>query len=179
MVVEGSLTVLDYKTTLEGTDAGGHVTVEGFIQNHRDKLDFDIDVSGEKSGGAEQGEISLDLGIAAREFRVTGSVRSEKQNGNESGTVDLSVRHGSASFRVDIANELGTLSGSIDLNHAPFANISGAAEQPVFKTPSGGDINGAEALVLWRIFDVTEDVFDLFEDLVEPIAELVIIAVFL
>ena len=49
----------------------------------------------------------------------------------------------------------------------------------MFKTPSGGDINGGEALVLWRIFDITEDVFDLFQDLVEPIAELVIIAVIL
>ncbi|MEX2285282.1 MAG: hypothetical protein WEE89_22545 [Gemmatimonadota bacterium] len=179
VVVEGSLTVLDYKTTLEGTDAGGHVTVDGFIQNNRDKLDFDIDVSGEKSGGAEQGEISLDLGIAAREFRVTGEVRSEKQNGSESGSVDLSVRHGAASFRVDIENDLGTLSGTIDLNNAAFAKVSGEAQQPVFKNPSGGDINGAEALVLWRIFDITEDVFDLFEDLVEPIAELVIIAVIL
>jgi hypothetical protein len=49
----------------------------------------------------------------------------------------------------------------------------------VFRTPSGDDINGAQALVLWRVFDITEDVFDLFEDLIEPIAGLVIIAIIL
>jgi hypothetical protein len=49
----------------------------------------------------------------------------------------------------------------------------------VFTTPSGDAINGAQALVLWRIFDITEDVFDLFEDLIEPIAGLVIIAIIL
>jgi hypothetical protein len=179
VVVEGALTVLDYQTTVEGSDGRGHVTVEGFLQNNRDKLDFDIDVRGENAGGIERGDISFDLGIASRLFSVSGDVHSEKSNGNENSTVDLSVRHGVASFRVDVANDVGTLSGNIDLNNALFARVSGSAQAPVFKTPSGGDINGAEALVLWRIFDVTEDVFDLFEDLVEPIAELVIIAVIL
>ncbi|MGH7552087.1 MAG: hypothetical protein ACREMQ_03565, partial [Longimicrobiales bacterium] len=133
LVVERELTVLDYQTTVEGSDGSGHVTVEGFIQNHRDKLDFEIDVRGQNSGGVERGDVSLDLGIAAREFRVSGDVHSEKQNGTERSTVDLSVRHGSASFRVDVANDLGTLSGDIHLNNAPFAKISGPAQQPVFK----------------------------------------------
>ena len=179
VVVEGSLTILDYRTSVEGANGSGHVTVAGFLQNSLDKLDFDIDVQGQNSGGVERADISLELGIAAREFRVTGDVHSEKQNGVESGSVDLRVRHGAASFRVDVENERGTLSGDIYLNNALFAKVSGAEKQPVFKTPSGGGINGAEALVLWRIFDITEDVFDLFEDLVEPIAELVIIAVIL
>ena len=59
------------------------------------------------------------------------------------------------------------------------SRVSGTPQQPVFKNPAGEPISGAEALVLWRIFDITEDVFDLFEDLVEPIGELVIIAVIL
>ncbi|MGH7461078.1 MAG: hypothetical protein ACREMA_08625, partial [Longimicrobiales bacterium] len=179
VVVEGNLTVLDYRTTVEGSNGSGHVTVDGFLQNNRDRLDFEIDVRGQNTNGVERGDISFELGIAARQFHVNGDVHSEKQNGHENSTVDLSVRHGSASFGVDVANNRGTLSGDIDLNNALFARVSGTAAQPVFKTPSGGDLNGAEALVLWRIFDVTEDVFDLFEDLVEPIAELVIWAVIL
>jgi hypothetical protein len=179
VVVEGDLTVLNYRTTVEGSDGRGHVTVEGFIQSRRDKLEFDIDVRGESQGGVERGDVSFDLAMASREFSVSGDVHAEKRNGNENSTVDLSVRHGNTSFRVDVANDLGTLSGAIDLNNAPFATVSGPEKQPVFKTPSGGDIGGAEALVLWRIFDVTEDVFDLFEDLVDPIDELVIIAVIL
>lgn len=176
VVVEGSLTVLDYQTTLQGSNGSGQVTVEGFIQNHRDKLDFEIDVHGQKDGAVERGDVYLDLAIAEREFFVAGEVHSEKENGSEHSTVDLSVRHGAHSFRVDVANDQGALSGTIDLNHAPFATVSGTAQQPVFKTPSGGDITGVHALVLWRIFDITEDVFDLFEDLIEPVVELVIIA---
>ena len=55
VVVEGSLTVLDYRTTVEGNDGSGHVTVEGFLQNNRDKLEFDIDVRGQKTLDCREG----------------------------------------------------------------------------------------------------------------------------
>ncbi|HEX6134397.1 MAG TPA: hypothetical protein VFZ24_10540 [Longimicrobiales bacterium] len=179
VVVEDDLTVLDYHTTLDGADGSGRITVTGFVQNTRDRLDFEIDVRGQNVGGVERGDITFELAIADREFRVLGDIHGEKQNGSEQGSVDLTVRHGASSFRVDVENDGGQLSGFIDLNDAPFATVSGAEHQPVFRTPSGDDINGAQALVLWRVFDITEDVFDLFEDLVEPIAGLVIIAIIL
>jgi hypothetical protein len=179
VVVEGTLTVLDYRTTVEGVEGSGHVTVEGFLQNNRDKLAFDIDVHGQNTGGVERADISFDLGIAAREFLVDGYVHVEKQNGVERSNVDLLVRHGAASFRVHVTSAPDALSGTIDLNGSLFSRVSGTPQQPVFKTSTGEPVGGAEALVLWRIFDITEDVFDLFEDLVEPIGELIIIAVIL
>ena len=179
VVVEGTLTVLDYQTTLEGQEGSGRVTVDGFLQSTRDKLEFEIDVRGQNAGGVERGDIAFELGIATREFRVVGDIHGEKQNGSEESSVDLTVRHGVASFRVDIENDGGALAGRIDLNDAHFATVSGVDGHPVFKTPSGGDIDGGHALVLWRIADVTEDVFDLFEDLVEPIAGLIFIAIIL
>ena len=179
VVVEGSLTVLDYRTTVEGNDGGGHVTVDGFLQNSRDKLEFDIDVRGQKVGLVEKADIAVELGIASREFKVTGDVHVEKQNGTERGTVDLTVKHGSASFRVHLVNEVTSLSGTVDLNGSLFSRVSGTPQQPVFKNPNGDPITGAEALVLYRIFDISEDVFDLFEDLVEPIGGLIIMAVIL
>ena len=179
LVVENDLTVVDYQTTLTGAEGSGRVTVSGFIQNIRDRLDFEIDVRGQNVDGVERGDVTFELAIAERQFRVLGDLHGEKQNGVDEGSVDLTVRHGASSFRVDVVNEAGQLSGYIDLNDAPFATVSGVDGQPVFKTPSGDDINGAQALVLWRVFDITEDVFDLFEDLIEPIAGLVIIAIIL
>jgi hypothetical protein len=179
VVVDGSLTVLDYRTTVEGSDGSGHVTVNGFLQNDRDKLDFSIDVRGQKIGLVEKADVSLELAIAAREFRVNGVVHSEKQSGIEHSTVDLTVRHGAASFRVRVANDANNLSGTVDLNNSLFAKVSGTAAAPVFKNAAGDPINGAEALVLWRIYEITDDVFDLFEELVEPVAGLIIAAVIL
>lgn len=179
IVVEGTRTIVDYTTTLEGDDDSGHITVDGYIQNARNKLDFDIDVNGQNSNGLERVDVDFEMGIAAREFRILGDVHGQKQNGAESGAVDLRVRHGNASFTVDVSSQAGTLDGTIDLNNSPFALVSGPAQQPVFTRPNGKPIGGAEALVLWRIFDVSEDVFDLFEDLIDPIAELVIWAIIL
>lgn len=179
LVVEGTRTVLDYITTIEGSDGVGHVTVAGFLQNASDKLDFEIDVRGQNIGGVERADITFELSMAARAFQVAGDVDVEKRSGRESNAVDLSVKHGASSFRVDVADNAGALSGTIDLGGAPFAVVSGTSSTPVFKTSSGGEISGMEGLVLWRIFDVTEDVFDLFEDLVDPIDELVVLAVVL
>jgi hypothetical protein len=179
VVVEGSRTVLDYQTTLDGSGGVGHVTVAGFLQDERDKLEFEIDVRGQNTGGVERADVSYELSIASRAFEVSGEVRAEKRNGVQHNTVDLSVRHGASSFSVDVADIGGALSGTIDLDGRPFAVVSGTPDKPVFKTPSGADITGTEGLVLWRIFDITEDVFDLFEDLIDPIDELVILAVVL
>jgi hypothetical protein len=179
VVVAADLTVLDYQTTLDGAEGSGRVTVAGFVQNASDKLDFEIDVRGQNTGGIEIGDITFELAIVDREFSVLGDIHGENEGSNEDATIDLTVRHGVSSFRVDVANNGGQLSGYIDLNDAPFATVSGIEHQPVFTTPSGDPINGAQALVLWRVFDITEDVFDLFEDLIEPIAALVIIAIIL
>jgi len=176
VVVEGTFTILDYHTTLEGANGIGHVTVGGFLQNRNDKLEFDVDVQGGNTNGVDRGDITFDLAIASRSFHVDGDVHSEKSNGAEHSTVDLTVRHSGASFRINVANDLGALSGEVNLNDAPFAKVSGRDGAPVFKTPSGGDLSPAEGLVLWKIFDITEDVFDLFEDLIDPIDDLIILA---
>jgi hypothetical protein len=176
VVVEGSFTVLDYHTTLSGSNGIGHVTVDGFLQSQTDKLEFDVDVQGGNTNGVDRGDITFDLAIASRAFHVQGDVHSEKSNGAEHSTVDLSVHHGDASFGVNVANDLGVLSGVVKLNDAPFATVSGRDGAPVFKTPSGGDLTPVQGLVLLKIFDVTEDVFDLFEDLIDPIDDLIILA---
>jgi hypothetical protein len=176
VVVEGTFTILDYHTTLDGSNGIGHVTVDGFLQNQNDKLEFDVDVQGGNTNGVDRGDITFDLAIASRSFHVEGDVHSEKSNGVEHSTVDLTVQHGDASFAVNVANDSGALSGGVKLNGAPFATVSGRDGAPVFKTPSGGDLSPAEGLVLWKIFDITEDVFDLFEDLIDPIDDLIILA---
>jgi hypothetical protein len=179
VVVEGTLTVLDYQTSISGSNGIAHVTVDGFLQDKQQKLDFEIDARWQNSNGTEHGSVAFDLGIASRSFHVEGDVNSVKANGAEHTTVDLSTRHGSQAFRVDVANDLGDLSGVINLNDNPFANVAGRDGAPVFTTPSGGALSASEGLVLWRIFDVTEDVFDLLEDLVDPIDDLLLIGIVL
>ena len=177
-VVQDGGTILDYRTTLDETDGTGRVTVDGFLRNGQNRLDFDLDVQGTGSGAAGTVDISFRMAVEERAFEILGAVSGAKQ-GVGSGAVDVTVRHGSDSLRLDASVTATAIVGAASINGQPFVEISGAAAAPTFTRPGGGALSQAEMLVLYRVVDVVEDVFDLFEDLLDPIDELVILAVIL
>lgn len=179
LVVEGDRTVLNYRATLDENAGHGAITVGGFIRGDVDQLDFNIDVSG--SEGSDQSALDVDFNVRIdnRAFEIQGSVHGVEQGKSEMGDVDLTVRHGSESLRVDVSGTESTVSGTFYLNGDVFATISGDPDEPTFTSADGDPLTGAEALVLHRIVDIVEDVFDLFEDLLDPVDDLLILAVIL
>jgi len=177
-VVQDGGTILDYRTTLDETDGTGTVTVDGFLRNAMDRLDFDVDVQGRGSGAAGMVDISFRMAVEERAFEILGAVSGAKQ-GAGSGDVDVTVRHGPDSLRLDASATATTIVGAAYVNGQPFVEISGAPAAPTFTRPGGGTLSQAEMLVLYRVVDGVEDVFDLFEDLLDRIDELVILAVIL
>jgi len=176
-VVQDGGTILDYRTTLDETDGRGTVTVDGFLRNEQDRLDFDLDVQGTGSGAAGTVDISFRMAVEGRAFEILGAVSGAKQG--EGGDVDVTVRHGPDSLRLDASATATTIAGTAYVNGEPFVEISGDPAAPTFRRPGGAALSHAEMLVLYRVVDVVEDVFDLFEDLLDPIDELVILAVIL
>ncbi|MGD8276632.1 MAG: hypothetical protein PVH00_01340 [Gemmatimonadota bacterium] len=174
-VVQDGATILDYATTLDETDGTGTVTVDGFLRNGSDRLDFDVDVQGTGSGAVD---IAFRMAVEERAFEILGTVAGAAQGGG-SGDVDVTVRHGDASLRMDASATASSITGAAYVNGDPFVEISGDPDSPTFTRPGGGTLSRAEALLLYRVVDVVEDVFDLFEDLLDPIDELVILAVIL
>ena len=96
-----------------------------------------------------------------------------------SGDIDVTVRHGSESMRVDVNGTDSSIAGTFYLNGQTFATVSGHPDEPVFVGASGDPLTGAEVLVLLRMVGVLDDVFDLFEELVEPVGHLVVLAIIL
>jgi hypothetical protein len=178
-LVQAGQTILDYRTTLDETGGHGAVTVDGFLRNEQDRLDFDIDVRGTESGAAAAVDISFRMAVESRAFEILGTVAGAKQSGGETGAVDVAVRHGSDSLRMAVSATGTMIEGTAFVDGEPFAEISGDPHAPTFTRPGGGTLSGMEMLVLYRVVDVVEDVFDLFEDLLDPIDELVILAVIL
>jgi hypothetical protein len=174
--VEDDTIILDYRTTVDILDDGGKITVEGFLQGKYDRLDFDIQVEGSSSGGESTMDISFEMGIENRDFRITGTVRGVEGESGEGGEVDLLVKHGGDSFSVEVSGDDDSIEGAFKLNGEVFATISGDPDDPTITGATGGELTWAEFLVLRQILDSTEDVFDLFEDLLDPVDELVILA---
>jgi len=178
VVVMNGLTALDYKTTVDNLGDDGAITVAGFLQDEQDRLDFDIAVQGSERGGQKAIDVSFEMGITARDFSISGSVKGTEGDGS-SGDIDVSVRHGSESLRVDVNGTDSEIAGTFYLNGQVFATVSGDPDEPTFLGASGDPLTGPEVLVLLRMVGVLDDVFDLFEELVEPVGHLVILAVLL
>ena len=180
VVVANDLTVLDYATTLDLTLTQGALTVEGFLQGENGlRLDFDIEAVGTHFFNQSTLEVTFDLGVDARDFRITGTVSGIQEGIEGEGDVDLLVRHGSHSIRLDVSGVAGQMEGSVFVNGGSFATVSGSAANPTILSASGEPLTTGEILVLRHIIDVVEDVFDFLEDLVDPVDEIVILGIIL
>jgi hypothetical protein len=179
VVVWDGTTILDYRTTVDILTRGGRITVNGYLQGDYDRLDFDIEVMGSSHEGGTSVDISFDIGIATRDFLISGSVHGANGDSGEGGEVSLLVQHGPDSFSIQAAGESEHVEGTFHLNGKPFATVEGDPDSPTIRGAGGGELTWAEFLVLRQILDSTEDVFELFEDLLDPVDELVIIALIL
>jgi hypothetical protein len=179
VVVEDTDTILDYRTTLDLQQNGGEITVLGFFQGEFDRLDFEITVSG---SGGDQGntvDIVFEMGIDQRDFLIQGSVSGVESDSGDGGEVSLLVGHGKDSFRVQATGTEDSINGTVHLNETLFATISGDPDSPTITGSTGEPLTWVELLVLRQIIDSTEDVFDFWEDLLDPLDELVLLALIL
>lgn len=179
VVVTDDLTVLDYRTSVDDTGNGGAaVTVDGYLQSEADRLDFDIDVAGSEQDEVSSIDISFEMRIDSRDFAINGSVVGT-QGESETGAIDISVQHGAYSIRVDFEGSDTDVAGTFYLDGDVFATMAGDPDHPTFLGASGEELTLAEVAVLLRIVAVVADVFQLFEDLVEPVGHLVVLGVIL
>ena len=150
----------------------------GFLQDEQDRLEFDIAVAGSRRAGVEAVDIEFEMGIAARDFSMHGSLRGVEDEGGQ-GDIDVTVRHGSESIRVDVSGSDDFIDGAFYLHGELFATVSGHPDEPTFVSADGDPLTAPEVAVLLRMVGVLDDVFDLFGELVEPIGHLVILAIIL
>ena len=178
-VVAGGATVLDYKTTLDDEPTHGALTVAGFLQGDGVRLDFDIEVASKKTQKPALLDITFELDVDARDFHIDGEVRGVPEGSTGEGSIDLTVEHRDGSFRVDAEAHAGRIEGTFYLNGDVFATISGKTDSPTVLGKTGQPVTGIEALVLQRMWDAAEDVFDFLEDLVDPVDDLVLLGIVL
>lgn len=179
VVVQGDRTVLDYRTTLDENGADGSITVSGFVRDDNDRLDFDIAARGSERPDRSALDVEFSMGVDNRDFEIVGAVSGAEEGRSESGDIDVQVRHGRESLRVDLTGTGTSISGTVHLNGDTFATVGGDPDAPTFTSGDGDPLTHPELLVLYRVVDVVEDVFDLFEDLLDPLDEIVLLAVIL
>ena len=180
MVVQTDETVLDYRTSLDITETGGALTVEGFLVGDGNRLDFDIGATARtQTEGGELLDVVFDLTVDSHDFRIQGEVTGIDESDDDVGEVDITVTHGPDSIRLDVAGIAGELAGTVYLNGSVFATVSGPESDPVFQDASGQPLTLREIIVLRHIFDAFGDVFGFLEDLLDPVEGLIALGIVL
>lgn len=179
-VVAYAATILDYRTTLDLLVSGATLGVHGFLQEpDGPRLDFDIEVAATETGSATTLDIGFELVVGTHDFSITGSVSGVEDATEGDGLVELTVRHGDDSIRLSVEGENGILDGSVFVNGSLFATVVGPESDPVITSATGDPLTFREFLVLRHIVDGVEDVFDFLEDLLDPVDELIVLAIIL
>jgi hypothetical protein len=178
-VVHLERTVLDYRTTLDHDATRGALTVVGFLAGEHATLDFDVSVEAERVGEVGMLDVSFAFRVDERDFEVVGTVSGMEEGGHGEGDVQLLVRHRAASIEVEMAGAGGELDGTIEVDGELFATVTGPADDPVITGSTGEPLTWTERLVLLRVIDVVEDVFDFLEDVIEPVGGIVLLGIIL
>lgn len=179
VVMEGTDSILSYRTTVDFQQNGGEIAVDGFLQGEDDRLDFEITVSGSAGEEANTVDIAFEMGLETRPLSMEGTIAGIEGDSGEGGEINLLVQHGEDSFQVIVTGNDDFMDGTVELNGSLFATISGDSEDPTITGADGEPLDWREVLVLRQILDTSEDVFDLWEDLLDPIDEMVILALIL
>ncbi len=175
VAVERGTTMLDYRSEVEGSEGAGRITVSGFVVDDQHRLDFTVGAIGTTVGARTTVDLDFDLRIAARAFSIVGEVRGVEDGLQGEGTVALTVRHGAQSLQVDLDGDGQTIDGTIALNGRTYVTVSGDPNAPTLLGAQGDPITGAELLVVLRVVDTVDDVFDLVEDLLQPVDNLFVL----
>lgn len=176
VAVERGVTILSYRTRAVLREGDARITIDGTVADGSNRLSFDIEATGSDVNGETEVAVTFDLALTPRDFEVSGSVRGIEDGAEDAGTVDLTVRHRQQTLQVDMVGDGGTLNGEITLNGRTFVTVSGNAQQPTLVNAAGAPLSGPELLVVLNIIDTIDDVFDLVEELVEPVDNLIVLA---
>ncbi len=165
--------VLDYSVAVRGDDDAGMVDVGGFLTDGGKRLDFDIAVDGQSGPAGDRLDIGFALDVAADDAHVTASVVGLDGDGGESGQIMLEVRSGSETVRVDMEGDDDHVEGTFWVNGRILARASGDPDDPDVTSEDGSELTVGEVLVLLEIIRFSGEIFDLFEDLLEPAEDII------
>lgn len=172
VVVTRGTTALDYRTRVLVQGQGGTINVDGFISDGTARLDFTVGLTARASGAKQLLDADFDLQVNTRNFRVQGTARGIDETTGD-GNISMTARHGTSSVAVELKSTSKTLDGRLLVNGKVFATVKGDAKAPEFRGATGAPLTGPELLVVLHIVDMMDDVFDLVEELVEPVDNLV------
>ena len=168
-------TYLDYAFDLSGTIGVAVVSVDGYMSDGTDRVDFKIITTGQLFGRGGTATIDAKLEVAAKQFKIAAKVKGPTGGGAGPTDVELTVTSGSD---VIVASSKGTetaIDAKVTVNGKLFATVTGTPASPIIKGDGGRELTADELAALGEVVKFGEGAFTLIGGLLAPAAGLLLI----
>jgi hypothetical protein len=165
--------VLDYAVSVRSDDEHGEVAVAGYIANGSRRLDFDIDVDGRSGPEGDRLDVGFTFDVDADDFHVAASVVGLDDAAGERGEVILDIRNGSETVGVEMSGDDEHVDATFWVNGRVLARVTGDPDDPEVTSENGAELTVGEVRALLRIIGFAGEMFELFEDLLEPAEDII------
>jgi hypothetical protein len=167
-VVSEGVTYLDYVVSAEGPPTAPSFNIDGFITDGDTTAEFSLTVSIQSTFAGTT--IDVDYSIDIGDFSIDLSLSAEGDGEGGSATVDLTFAHQEHSVLVagTIENDAGTL--TVTANGTTFATITFSPTGLTVVDGDGQPLDQDEINALKKLMDMVEEVFDVWDDLFNPVS---------
>jgi hypothetical protein len=176
IVVSEGTTYLDYRVGIDGSMNAGTLAVEGFVTDGETRLDFDIAASGTAGPTGATMNVAFEFEVPSRAFRVVGSVEGTHAPGSNRGRINLVVHSGLTTIGVEVTGDDQTVNATILVNDEIFATVTGDHHNPIIRGAGGRELTPQEVEAVQGIFRLVGGVFELFANLLTPVAAILVLS---
>ena len=170
VVVSGEVTFINYLVSANGPPTAPSFSIAGFVTDGEVTVDFDLTVATQANIGGTSIDIDYAIDVADRDFHVVLDLSVVMTSeGSSSTSLDISISHGRNTVRVagELTDEMGTV--QVFGNGELFATITFTETSLTVVNASGDPLSDREEQALREIMDFVDEVFNVWEDLFNPV----------
>ena len=171
-VVSDRVTYLDYTVSIDGTDTSGSLSVNGFVSNGNEKIDFEVDVRGTDDGDRTTQDVTFQID-AADHLSASATVHGSNSAADAMGEVNLTVEVDDTEIMLEVDGSPDRIDATITLNGKTFATVSGNPRNPDIRSADGRPLRPDERQALHQMLQLVDNVFRMFNHLMQPVAHIV------
>jgi hypothetical protein len=169
-VVSGTLTALDYTVVIQGSENAGSLGVSGFLSDGTTRLQFVIDAHARSAGTTAALDVDFHFAIPERGLSVVAHVEGTHTAQGNAQKVDLTVRSGVSRIDVAVTEDERAVDATFHVNDQLFATARGDRHNPEIRGAGGRELTPQEMHALQHIVALAGGIFELFANLLKPVA---------
>lgn len=169
VVVSGDVTFMDYTVEATGVFNAPTITINGFVIDDGVQIDFSLSHALQATVASAMVQIDYNIEASSLDFSVEVHVLLETAGDSSNSSISMTIMNGRDKVTVNgsLTNEQGTL--EVAGNGEVFAVITMGPDGISAVGPDGEPLTEREVRALREIMGLVDQVFNLFDDLFNPV----------